>query len=97
MTKSELIFRLSRHFPNISSKAIEKAVNTIIAEMSQVLSRGERIELRGFGAFSVRERQARNARNPRTGEKVKLSDRRAIHFRTGKLLRDRINKRPVKK
>lgn len=92
MTRSELIFRLSRQFPHLSTKQVTKAVNTILNGMGGHLAEGGRIELRGFGAFSVREREAREARNPKTGEKVKVGLRHSLYFRPGKDLRQKVNK-----
>ena len=91
MTKSELINLLAAKNPNLYLRDIEAIVDTIIEEMSAALERGDRIELRGFGAFSVKEREARVGRNPRTGESVKVPPKRTPAFKTGKLLRDRLN------
>jgi integration host factor subunit beta len=68
-------------------------VNTVFEEIIEALSRGERVELRGFGAFSVKSRDARIGRNPRTGESVQVEDKKVPFFKTGKLLRDRLNGR----
>jgi len=92
MTKSELIAKLSAQNPNLYLRDIEMIVETIIEEMSAALERGDRIELRGFGAFSVKDRAARVGRNPRTGETVNVAAKRTLAFKTGKLLRDRLNK-----
>jgi integration host factor subunit beta len=92
MTKSELIQRLSKKYPQLYLRDIEKLVNTVFNEISTALSQGRRVELRGFGAFSVRERDARTARNPRTGEQVKVEKRYSPYFRMGKDLRERLNK-----
>lgn len=91
MTKSELIQRLSKRFPHLFQRDIERLVGTILEEVSNSLMQGGRVELRGFGAFSVRKRDARTARNPKNGQEVKIGERYAIYFRTGKELRDRIN------
>ncbi len=93
MTKSELIYKLSRAFPKLNVRQLEKAVNAIFREMSNALISGDRIELRGFGAFSTREREPRQARNPKTGSKVQLGKRKALYFRAGKELRERVNKK----
>ncbi len=91
MTKSQLIARLSKRFPHLYQRDIETLVNTILGEISQGLIDGNRIELRGFGAFSIRKRLPRMARNPKNGAAVKVSERFAIYFRAGKELRERIN------
>ncbi len=92
MTKSDLILRLSRKFPELYQRDIEKIVNLILQEMTDALKNGGRIELRGFGAFSIRKREARVARNPKNGQEVSIGERHAIYFRTGKELREKINK-----
>lgn len=93
MTKSELIQALARKHPHLYLRDIEKLVNTVFGEISEALVDGRRVELRGFGAFSVRERAARQARNPRTGESVSVGTRFAPYFRMGKELRERLNKK----
>ena len=92
MTKSQLIAKLSKKFPHLYQRDIEVLVNTILGEISSALTNGNRIELRGFGAFSVRKREPRIARNPKNGDAVKVDSRYAIYFRAGKELRERINK-----
>lgn len=91
MTKSELISKLFRRFPHLGQQGAEQLVNRILTEMSDGLSHGNRIELRGFGAFSVRGREPRVARNPKNGETVKVNKRHAIYFRAGKELREKVN------
>lgn len=91
MTKSELIDLISRRQHSIPSKDIELAVNLILEAMSQALANGERIEVRGFGAFSIRELKPRIGRNPKTGESVALGFRRSIHFKPGKELKEGVN------
>lgn len=91
MTKSELVTKLAQQNPNLYMRDIELIVETIIDEMSEALVRGDRVELRGFGAFSVKERKARIGRNPRTGETVNVPPKRLPAFKTGKLLRERLN------
>jgi len=91
MTKSELIQRLAQKYPQLYQRDIEVLVNTVLGEISKALAEGSRVELRGFGAFSIRVREPRAARNPKNGEIVNITERRAIYFRTGKELRDRIN------
>jgi integration host factor subunit beta len=70
---------------------VERIVNTVFEELIEALAKGDRVELRGFGAFSVKSRDARVGRNPRTGEAVKVDDKKVPFFKTGKLLRDRLN------
>lgn len=91
MTKSELMHKLGQQFPNLSSREVEKAVDIIFGEISSALAKGNRVELRGFGAFSVRHREKRVGRNPRTGEKVEVSAKYVPFFKAGKGLRDRLN------
>jgi len=91
MTKSELIAKLATRNPNLYLRDIEMIVETIMEEMSDAMERGDRIELRGFGAFSVKERAPRVGRNPRTGESVEVPAKRLPAFKTGKALRDRLN------
>jgi integration host factor subunit beta len=91
MTKSQLITRLSKRYPQLYQRDIETLVTTVLEEISAKLAEGGRVELRGFGAFSVRKRDARTARNPKNGELVKVDERFSIYFRTGKELRERIN------
>jgi integration host factor subunit beta len=93
MTKSELIQRLAEMYPDprLYHRDYERVVNTIFDEISEALIRGDRVELRGFGAFSVRGRAARIGRNPRTGAAVKVGEKRLPFFKTGKELRDRVN------
>jgi integration host factor subunit beta len=90
MTKSELIQRLAKRYPHLYQRDIEVLVNTMFGEISNALATGNRVELRGFGAFSVRKREARAARNPKNGAMVDVGERSAIYFRTGKELRERI-------
>jgi integration host factor subunit beta len=91
MTKSELIQRLNQKYPHLYQRDIEVLVNTILGEISEALAREDRVELRGFGAFSIRKRDPRAARNPKNGEVVNIGERSAIYFRAGKELRERIN------
>ncbi len=91
MTKSELIKQLAKKHNSVFAKDIELLVNTVLDEVSRALAESRRIELRGFGSFSIRRRSPRTARNPRTNEKVQLGQRNAIYFRAGKELRERIN------
>jgi len=91
VTKSELIEVLARQQPNLALKDVESAVKCIIEKMNQALSSGERIEIRGFGSFSLHLRPARLGRNPKTGESVALSKKYVPHFKPGKELRDRVD------
>lgn len=91
MTKSELILRLSEQNPHLCQRDIEKIVTTIFDEISEALARGDRVELRGFGAFSVKKRDARVGRNPRTGASVHVTQKFIPFFKTGKQLRERLN------
>jgi integration host factor subunit beta len=90
MTKSELIQRLTKRYSHLYQRDIEVLVNTMFDEIAGALASGNRVELRGFGAFSVRKRDARAARNPKNGAMVDVGQRHAIYFRTGKELRERI-------
>ena len=90
MTKSELIEALSRKQTQLASKDIELAVKTILEYMSSSLSNGERIEIRGFGSFSLHFRPARSGRNPKSGEAVALPAKYVPHFKPGKELRERV-------
>ena len=93
MTKSELIEVLSRKQSQLAYKDIELAVKTILEYMSSSLSNGERIEIRGFGSFSLHYRPARSGRNPKSGEPVSLPAKYVPHFKPGKELRQRVNNR----
>lgn len=91
MIKSELIQRIADENPHLFQRDVEKIVSTIFDEISAALERGDRVELRGFGAFSVKQRDARTGRNPRTGEAVEVPEKRVPFFKTGKELRERLN------
>lgn len=91
MTKSELIQRLAEMNPHLYQRDVERIVSTIFEEITAALCRGDRVELRGFGAFSIKERESRVGRNPRTGEAVHVAAKHVPFFKTGKQLRDRIN------
>ncbi|NQW10635.1 MAG: integration host factor subunit beta [Alphaproteobacteria bacterium] len=91
MTKSELIARLAETNPHLYQRDVERIVSTIFDEITEALARGDRVELRGFGAFSVKQRDARVGRNPRTGESVKVDAKCVPFFKTGKQLRERLN------
>ena len=91
MTKSELIRRLAEMNPHLLHRDAERIVFAIFEEITAALARGDRVELRGFGAFSVRQRAARTGRNPRTGEAVHVGEKYLPFFKTGKELRERLN------
>jgi integration host factor subunit beta len=91
MTKSELIQRLAELNPHLYQRDVERIVTAIFDEISAALSRGDRVELRGFGAFSVKRRDARVGRNPRTGASVQVAEKHIPFFKTGKQLRERLN------
>ena len=91
MIKSELVQKLADENPNLFHRDVERIVSIVFGEIAESLARGERVELRGFGAFSVKQRDARAGRNPRTGETVEVEEKCVPFFKTGKLLRDRLN------
>ena len=91
MTKSELIQRIAELNPHLYHRDVERIVSTIFDEISDVLARGDRVELRGFGAFSVKRRGSRIGRNPRTGTAVQVAEKYIPFFKTGKQLRGRLN------
>jgi integration host factor subunit beta len=91
MTKSELILKIGELNPHLYQRDVERIVSTIFDEISAALARGDRVELRGFGAFSVKQRNARLGRNPRTGDAVAVERKAVPFFKTGKQLRDRLN------
>ncbi len=92
MTKSELIARIAERNPHLYQRDVERIVSTIFEEIAAALGRGDRVELRGFGAFSVKHRDSRMGRNPRTGETVSVVAKAAPYFKTGKQLRELLNK-----
>mgnify|MGYP006193212517 CR=1 FL=1 len=91
MIKSELVQIVAARNPHLYHRDVENIVNAVLDEITDALAAGNRVELRGFGAFSVKARDARVGRNPRTGEAVKVDDKKVPFFKTGKLLRDRLN------
>lgn len=93
MTKSELIARITQLNPHLYQSDAERIVSTVFDEITKALSAGKRVELRGFGVFSVRQRNARAGRNPRTGEKVSVEAKAVPFFKAGKKLKDRLNAR----
>lgn len=91
MTKSELVQKLSSKHQDLSVADLERLVNTVFDEITNALTENGRVELRGFGAFSVRQRAARKGRNPRTGSAVSVPSKRVPFFKCGKELRERVN------
>ena len=92
MTKSELVQRLAETNPHLYQRDVEIIVTAIFDEITAALARGDRVELRGFGAFSVKNRPARTGRNPRTGAHVAVAKKSVPFFKTGKEMRERLNK-----
>jgi integration host factor subunit beta len=92
MIKSELVLKIAEHNPHLYQRDVENIVNAIFNEITTALSNGDRVELRGFGAFSVKKREARVGRNPRTGEQVEVAEKVVPYFKTGKEMRVRLNK-----
>lgn len=91
MIRSELVQKIADENPHLYQRDVERIVSTIFEEIIEAMARGDRVELRGFGAFSVKKRDARVGRNPRTGESVQVEQKAVPFFKTGKLLRDRLN------
>ncbi len=91
MIRSELIQKIAEENAHLYQRDVERIVNTVFDEIIEAMARGDRVELRGFGAFSVKTRDARVGRNPRTGETVQVEEKAVPFFKTGKLLRDRLN------
>ena len=91
MIRSELIQKISEENPHLFQRDVERIVNTVFEEIIDAMARGDRVELRGFGAFSVKKRDSRQGRNPRTGESVSVEEKHVPFFKTGKLLRERLN------
>ena len=91
MIRSELIQKIADDNPHLYQRDVERIVNTIFDEITSAIAAGDRVELRGFDAFSVKKRDARVGRNPRTGETVQVEEKHVPFFKTGKLLRDRLN------
>ncbi len=92
MIKSELVARLAERYPHLYHRDVERIVKVVFDEIVEALSRGDRVELRGFGAFTVKHRAARQGRNPRTGKSVSVAEKFVPFFKTGKELRDRLNR-----
>jgi len=93
MTRSELIQRLAELNPHLYQRDVERIVTAIFDEITAALSRGDRVELRGFGAFSVKHREARLGRNPRTGAEVHIGEKLVPFFKAGKQARTRLNEK----
>jgi len=92
LIKSELVQIIANRNPHLFQRDVENIVNAVFDEITDSLSQGNRVELRGFGAFSVKNRPAREGRNPRTGDKVSVEEKWVPFFKTGKELRERLNK-----
>ena len=92
MIKSELVQQLAARFPHLYQRDIENTAEEILGEITEALTRGDRVELRGFGAFSTKQRLARTGRNPRTGDEVPVMEKHVLYFRTGKETRERLNR-----
>ncbi len=97
MIKSELVLKIAERNPHLYHRDIETIVNTVLITITDALKNGDRVELRGFGAFSAKHRKARVGRNPRTGERVQVEQKLAPAFKTGKELRLRLNGRMAKR
>ena len=91
MIRSELVQIIADQNPHLFQRDVERIVNTVFDEITNAMANGDRVELRGFGAFSVKKRDARIGRNSRTGESVSVTEKHVPFFKTGKLLRDRLN------
>ena len=92
MIRSELVKKIADQNPHLYQSDVERIVGTIFDEIINAMASGNRVELRGFGAFSVKKRKARSGRNPRSGEAVEVAEKHVAFFKTGKLLRDRLNR-----
>ena len=97
MIKSELVQRIAEHNPHLYQRDVENIVNAILDEIVAALARGDRVELRGFGAFSVKHRPARAGRNPRTGAHVPVDQKSVPFFKTGKEMRERLNRETARR
>ncbi len=91
MIRSELVQKIADENPHLYQRDVERIVGTVFDEIINAMATGNRVELRGFGAFSVKKRDSRTGRNPRTGESVAVDEKHVPFFKTGKLLRDRLN------
>ena len=92
MLKSELIAKIAGANPHLFQRDVERIVNVVFDEIVEALARGQRVELRGFGAFTVKHRSARVGRNPRTGEQVSVGEKYVPQFKAGKEIRERLNR-----
>ena len=95
MIKSELVTKIAEQNPHLYQRDVENIVNAILDTIADALARGDRVELRGFGAFAVKRRDARTGRNPRTGETVPVEEKVIPVFKTGKEMRQRLNRRGI--
>lgn len=91
MIRSELIQKIAEENPHLYQRDVERIVGVVFDQIVEAMAQGHRVELRGFGAFSVKRRDGRTGRNPRTGEAVEVDEKHVPFFKTGKLLRDRLN------
>ena len=91
MIRSELIQKIAEENPQLTQRDVERLVNTVFEQIIGAMTKGDRVELRGFGAFSVKRRDARTGRNPRTGESVEVDEKHIPFFKTGKGLHERLN------
>jgi integration host factor subunit beta len=92
MIKSELVQRIAEANPHLYQRDVENIVDAVLDEVTNALARGDRVELRGFGAFSTKSRPARMGRNPRTGAQVRVNEKTVPYFKTGKEMRERLNR-----
>ena len=93
MVRSELVTKLANQYPNILRKDIEKIINVIFLEITDALSRGENVEIRGFGTYKIIKRNARTGRNPKNSETIQIPEKRAIRWKMSKILYNRLNKK----
>ena len=92
MKRSELVDELAKEYPHLYHRDIEKVVDVFYSSIADALANGQRVELRGFGAFSIKERGPRIARNPRNGDRVAVASKKTVYYKPGKELKERINK-----
>ncbi|MEK9794632.1 MAG: integration host factor subunit beta [Hyphomicrobiales bacterium] len=92
MKRSELVDELAKEYPHLYHRDIEKVVDVFYSSIADALANGQRVELRGFGAFSIKERGPRIARNPKNGDRVAVSSKKTVYYKPGKELKERINK-----
>ena len=91
MIRSELVARIAQQYPHLYAKDVEAAVNAIVDRIAGALANGDRVELRDFGSFAARDREARTGRNPRSGERIAVDAKRIVHFQRAKAMRARLN------